>query len=96
MNDNKQAPNEAEKKAPTSTRQWDVGLIGHVEVEMSAFIGTLSISIEKLFALQKGDLVKLNEHVDEPLVLMLNGQAFARGELVAVDDSFGVKITELK
>ena len=37
----------------------------------------------------------MNELLDAPLTLMLNGRAVARGELLAVDDHFGVRILEL-
>lgn len=72
-----------------------IGLVGHVEVALSAQVGTATMSIERLFALKKGDVIGMNEALDAPLTLMLNGKAVARGELLAVDDHFGVRIVEL-
>lgn len=73
----------------------DVGLVGHVQVLLSAQVGTITLSIDHLFGLKCGDVVSMNELLEAPLTLMLNGRAVARGELLAVDDHFGVRILEL-
>lgn len=73
----------------------DIGLVGHVQVSLTAQVGTVSMSIEQLFGLKSGDVVSMNELLEAPLTLMLNGRAVARGELLAVDDHFGVRILEL-
>lgn len=73
----------------------DMGLVGHVPVALTALVGSVSISIEQLFALKNGDVVAMNESLDAPITLQLNGKAVARGELVAVEDNFGIRITEL-
>lgn len=73
----------------------DMGLIGHVQVSLAAHVGTVTMSIEQLFGLKTGDVVSMNELLEAPLTLMLNGRAVARGELLAVDDHFGVRILEL-
>lgn len=76
-------------------RSEEMSLVGHVEVSLAAHVGTLTLSIERLFALKPNDVVSMNELLDEPLTLTLNGRAVARAELVAVDDHFGVRILEL-
>lgn len=73
----------------------DISLVGHVQVSLTAQVGTVSMSIEQLFGLKSGDVVSMNELLEAPLTLMLNGRAVARGELLAVDDHFGVRILEL-
>jgi flagellar motor switch protein FliN/FliY len=73
----------------------DINLVGHVQVSLTAQVGTVSMSIEQLFGLKSGDVVSMNELLEAPLTLLLNGRAVARGELLAVDDHFGVRILEL-
>jgi flagellar motor switch protein FliN/FliY len=73
----------------------DLGLVGHVNVNLSALVGTVSMSIEQLFAIKQGEVLTMNESCDAPITLLLNGKAVARGELVAVEDHFGIRITEL-
>lgn len=79
----------------TAALSRDIGLIGHVQVAMTAQVGTLSMSVERLFSLAAGDVVKMNELLEAPLTLMLDGKPVARGELLAVDDHFGVRIIEV-
>lgn len=73
----------------------DISMIGHVKVSLAAQVGTLTMSVEELFGLRAGDVISMNELLEAPLTLMLNGRAVARGELLAVDDVFGVRILEL-
>lgn len=73
----------------------NMSLVGHVPITLTALIGSVSISIEQLFALKKGEVLSMNEALDAPITLLLNDKAVARGELVAVEDNFGIRITEL-
>lgn len=73
----------------------DMSLVGHVSVTLTALVGSVSLSIEQLFAMKKGEVLSMNESFDTPVTLLLNGKAVARGELVAVEDNFGIRITEL-
>jgi flagellar motor switch protein FliN/FliY len=88
-----EAPSAAPSGASLVSR--DIGLVGHVAVQLSAIVGTAQLSIDELFALKRGDVVTLDASVDDPITLLLNGKAIARGELVAVEECFGVRITEL-
>lgn len=72
-----------------------IDLVGHVQVGLAAQIGTVSVSIQRLFDLKAGDVISMNETLEAPITLMLNGRAIARAELLAVDDHFGVRILEL-
>lgn len=73
----------------------DLSLVGHLPVSLSAVVGTVSMTIDHLFALREGEVLTMNEDLDAPVTLLLNGKAVARGELVAVDECFGIRITEL-
>ena len=53
------------------------------------------MTIDHLFALREGEVLTMNEDLNAPVTLLLNGKAVARGELVAVDECFGIRITEL-
>lgn len=75
--------------------QRDMGLIKHVRVELVVEIGHAEMTVDELFALKAGDVVKLLEQVNEPAALCLDGKRVARGQLVAVDDNFGLQLTEI-
>jgi flagellar motor switch protein FliN/FliY len=72
-----------------------LGLIQGVKVRLAASLGSSSLTVAELFALKDGSVLKLDRAIDEPVDVMLEGQVIARGRLVAVDDNFGVSITEI-
>lgn len=88
---------EAGTSAPTGSNllNKDMHLVGHVPITLTALIGSVSITIEQLFAMKKGEVLSMNETLDAPITLMLNDKPVARGELVAVEENFGIRITEL-
>lgn len=73
----------------------DLSIVGHVKVSLVADIGKAEMTVEELFGLRKESLVKLDQGTDAIITLLLNDKAIARGELVAVGDNLGVRITEL-
>lgn len=73
----------------------DFSLIRDVSVEMSAVIGHARLSVDALFALKSGEVLKLEQGLDEPMTFYLAGKPVARGNLVAVDDHFGIQVTEV-
>lgn len=73
----------------------DMELIKHVKVELVVELGTAEMTVDQLFALKAGDVVKLLEQVNEPAALCIDGKRVARGNLVAVEDNFGLQLTEI-
>lgn len=82
-----------EAHAPRQSSEID--MIGHVQVSLEARIGTVTMTVERLFGLKSGEIVEMNEILDAPMTLLLNGKPVARGELLAVDDHFGVRILDV-
>ena len=72
-----------------------LSLLGHVKVSLVAEIGGAELSVDELFGLAENDLIKLDQSADAVVTLLLNGRPVARGELVAVGDKLGVRITDL-
>lgn len=73
----------------------NLSMLGHVTVRLDVVLGAAEMNVEKLFGLGKGDTVTLDTHLDAPVTLQLDGKSIARGQLMAVGDSFGLKITEI-
>ncbi len=86
---------DATADAARSATAIDLDLVGHVEVAIDVHVGSMQLPLAQLMSLKPGDVVAMREGVDEPVTLTLNGKAVARGELVAVDDQFGVHILEV-
>src|SRR5262245_16206190 len=70
-------------------------LVSNVDVAIETFIGGASMTIGELNALQPGGIVALTAALNELVELRVNGVTIAHGELVAVGDKFGVRITSL-
>ncbi len=82
-----------EGAAPFLRKQLD--LIRGVKVRVSVSLGEAEISVGKLFDLRVGDLVALDRQINEPLDLFIDGKIVARGELVVIGDSLGLRVVEI-
>lgn len=73
----------------------NLNLIGDVRVRVRVVVGEGEISISELFSLKDGSLVKLDAEANQYIDLYLDNKCIARGELVVVDESFGICIKEI-
>jgi flagellar motor switch protein FliN/FliY len=73
----------------------DSSLLGDVAVTLHARLGSVEMTLADLLALRAGATVELKTRLSEPVELYLNDALVARGEIVAVDDRFGVRIVEI-
>jgi len=73
----------------------NVDVLMDVELEVSVEIDRKMMLISDLLKLGKGSIVELEKSAGEPLDIFVNGRKFAEGEVVVVDDRFGIRITQL-
>jgi flagellar motor switch protein FliN/FliY len=73
----------------------NLDVIQNVKVNLSVRIGDTTISVGELMHMKEDHVLKLDSLIDTPIDVLLEGKVVARGQLVAVDDNFGVRITEL-
>ncbi|NML42931.1 flagellar motor switch protein [Ramlibacter sp. G-1-2-2] len=66
-----------------------------VKVQLQVRVGSASMTVGELLAARENQVLALDRGVDQPVDLVLDGRTVARGQLVAVDDCFAVRITEL-
>ncbi|QHI99158.1 flagellar motor switch protein [Xylophilus rhododendri] len=66
-----------------------------VRTQLTVQLGTVAISIGELITAREQQVLRMDQPIEEPVDVLLEGQLVARGVLVAVDDCFGVRITEL-
>lgn len=74
----------------------NIKLVGNVKVKVRAVIGDAEITVSELFALKENSSIKLDTLANAPIDLYLDDKLIAKGDLVVVDDSFGIKITEIQ
>ena len=70
-------------------------LIMDIPVTVSVEIGRTKINIRNLLQLQQGSIVELDRLAGEPLDIFVNKTLIAHGEVVVVNDKFGVRITDV-
>lgn len=66
-----------------------------VNVTLQVVVGDVELSVEECEGLRSGKVIRLNQPVDEPVRLVLNGNVIALGELVADGDYYAIRITQL-
>ena len=73
----------------------NIDLILDVPVRVSVQLGETKMLIRDILALSPGSLVELNKLAGEPVDILVNGRVIARGEVVVIDENFGVRITAI-
>jgi flagellar motor switch protein FliN/FliY len=66
-----------------------------IPVTLSVEIGNTRISIRNLLQLNQGSVVELDRLAGEPLDVLINGTLIAHGEVVVVNDKFGIRLTDV-
>lgn len=72
-----------------------LGVLAHVDAEVSIVIGRTRRSIEDLLRVRPGSVLELDHRPGEPVEIVANGTTIARGDIVAVDGELGVRVTEI-
>lgn len=73
----------------------NLDLIRNVKVNLTVTAGRCELSVKELFDLKENSVLALDKSTRDPVDVMLDGKVVARGTLVAVGDSFGVRISEI-
>jgi flagellar motor switch protein FliN/FliY len=79
----------------TTPMSWGIDMLRDVEMEVTCELGRTRMTVRQLLALAPGDVVELDRLAGAPADLLVNGTLLARGEVVVVDESFGLRITEI-
>lgn len=72
-----------------------IDLIMDVNVQVSVELGRSVMQVREVLALGPGSVVELDKHAGEPVEVVVNNKTIARGEVVVIDENFGVRITEI-
>ena len=70
-------------------------LLSDVEMEVTVELGRTSMPIRELLSLQPGMVVEIDRAAGAPIDVLVNGRRIASGEVVVIDEEFGVRITEI-
>lgn len=75
--------------------QENIGLIMDVPLEVTVELGRTKKSIAEILDFAPGTIIELNKIVGEPIDVLVNGKFVAKGEVVVIEESFGIRVTEI-
>ena len=80
---------------PAPAPHAELDRLRDVPVDLAVEIGRTTMTIGETLALGPGSIITLNRLAGEPVDLLVNGKPIARGEVVVIDEEFGLRITEV-
>lgn len=80
---------------PVQVNDANIGLILDVPLQITVELGRTKKSIKEILELSNGSIVELDKLAGEPVEIQVNGHYLAKGEVVVIDENFGVRITEI-
>jgi flagellar motor switch protein FliN len=86
---------ELDQAAPSTNGGTDLGRLQNVPVEVAVEIGRTRMTIGEALALGLGSVVTVGRLAGDPVDLLVNGRVIARGEVVAIEEELGLRITEI-
>lgn len=91
------AEDQSQAGAPVASQddRANLDLLLDVPLSVTVELGRVRMPVRQLLALGAGAVVELAKAADEPLDVLINGRAVARGEAVVVNERFGVRLTEI-
>ena len=82
-------------KGVSDKKGLDQELFEDIKINISVQLGSAKLSLKEILHLQEGDIVELDRLVGEPLDLVVNKQVIAQGEVVAVNQQYGFRVTKI-
>lgn len=73
-----------------------IDLVGDIPVELTVELGRASKKIGEILEFSQGTVIELNRLVGESLDIFANGKYIAKGEVVVIDDNFGIRVTDIE
>jgi len=77
------------------TEQHDIELVLDIPVQLTVELGRTRIPIKHILQLAQGSVVELEGMAGEPMDVLVNGCLLAQGEVVVVNDKFGIRLTDI-
>jgi flagellar motor switch protein FliN/FliY len=89
------APIDTSGPAPINVARRGIEMLHGVDMELTVELGRTRMAVRDLLALSPGDVLELDRAAGSPADLLVNGRLIARGEVVVVDEDFGLRITQI-
>jgi len=92
----KEAPAVADVAASAAAASLpDMELIADIPVQLSVELGRTRMTIKQILQLGQGSVIELDSQAGQPMDIYINGYLIAQGEVVVVDERYGIRLTEI-
>ena len=75
--------------------QGNISLLMDVYMEMTVQLGRTKMPIKQILGIGEGTIIELDKLAGEPVDILVNQKLIAKGEVVVIDENFGVRVTEI-
>lgn len=93
--DAEHTPIKAAAAAAASGSMQDIQMVLDIPVQLSVELGRTRVPIKYILQLAQGSIVELDALAGEPMDVLVNGYLIAQGEVVVVNDKFGIRLTDI-
>ncbi len=100
-----QTSSEDEVRAPVEKTEEEVNVLESISKELDQYLdipltvstelGRTKVTIKEILKFSEGNVIELNKLVGEPMEIFINGLLTARGEVVVVNERFGIRVTDV-
>jgi flagellar motor switch protein FliN/FliY len=87
--------NLANEPGSLTTAESNLDVILDIPVTLSMEVGRTEVPIQELLALNRGSVVELDRIAGEPMDVLINGTLIAHGEVVVINEKFGIRLTDV-
>lgn len=93
----KRAASDASTEASLPTEgELPLGFLEDVSLEVQVALGRVTLSVQNILGLKEGSIIQLEREPDSTCDVLINGNHVARGEVVVVNDRYGIRVTSVK
>lgn len=85
----------AEARAPGGSSMQDIQMVLDIPIQLSVELGRTKVPIKHILQLAQGSIVELDALAGEPMDVLVNGYLIAQGEVVVVNEKFGIRLTDI-
>jgi flagellar motor switch protein FliN len=95
MNETTFKPFEPSPESDLSENMSNINLLMDIKLRVVVELARTQMQLREVMELQEGSVVELDRLAGDPVDVYINDHLFAKGEVIVVDDNFGVRITQL-
>ncbi len=88
-------PEAPKKERVNKKEKYDIDFVLDIPLDVSVELGRVTMPVNDLLQLGPGSIIELAKLVGEPLHIYINNKMIAKGEVVVMDEKFGIRVTDI-